>query len=205
VRLDDPSASRVHCRLLARKGKVFLTDAGSRWGTFVNGRRVADCELRPGDEITVGGTSLQLEATGTPDATTLARRSEVRQPFLPDEEPAAWPTSPNLPYLGAVTQKPPSVLPAAMPVMVEGLDQEKRCQPVASVEPKPAGQCLPGMCFGEYQVRERLARTSSGQVFLATSLATQQDVALKIFAPAAMSEDKDRQRFVRAIGLMRGL
>jgi len=77
VRLDDPSASRVHCRLLARDGKVFLTDAGSRWGRIVAGRRVADCELRPGDEITIGETVLLLEATGTPAATTLARHPHL--------------------------------------------------------------------------------------------------------------------------------
>jgi len=72
IRLDDPSASRVHCRLLSRGGKVFLTDAGSRWGTLVNGQMVTECELHPGDEITVGETTLKLTAEGTPNAMTLA-------------------------------------------------------------------------------------------------------------------------------------
>ncbi|MCA8985459.1 MAG: FHA domain-containing protein [Planctomycetaceae bacterium] len=60
IRLDDPSSSRVHCRLLERDGKVFLTDAGSRWGTYVNGVRVSECELAPGDKITIGETQLCL-------------------------------------------------------------------------------------------------------------------------------------------------
>jgi len=71
IQLDDPSASRVHCRLLNRDGKVFLTDAGSRWGTFVNGGRVTECELSIGDEFTVGETVLRISAEGHAAATTL--------------------------------------------------------------------------------------------------------------------------------------
>lgn len=60
VQLNDPSASRVHCRVIAHDGRVKLYDAGSRWGTFVNGQRVTECDLWPGDRIKVGETTLQL-------------------------------------------------------------------------------------------------------------------------------------------------
>ena len=67
VKLDDPSASRVHCRVIARDGRVKLYDAGSRWGTFVNGQRVTECDLQPGDRIVVGETTLQLTKARTPN------------------------------------------------------------------------------------------------------------------------------------------
>lgn len=231
VRIDDPSASRIHCRLLARDGKVFLTDAGSRWGTFVHGRRVADCELRPGDEITIGETLLRLEATGTADATTLARRSEVRQRFPDDGESVAWPTSPNLAVPGPETRgslaaadrleefpKPADresmngPLPPQAPIVPKAEHASSpNSKPV--VEPEKhdgmladaSARITPGQCFAGCLVRERVARTASGKVFRATSLATQRDVALKVFDPAAVPDETARQRFVRALDLMRGL
>lgn len=61
VRVKDLSASRVHCRVISHDGRVTLYDAGSRWGTFVNGKRVfAECVLLPGDQVQIGSTSLQL-------------------------------------------------------------------------------------------------------------------------------------------------
>ncbi len=60
IQLQDPSASRVHCRVIEHDGRVTLYDAGSRWGTFVNGQRVTDCDLRLGDQIQIGETTLQL-------------------------------------------------------------------------------------------------------------------------------------------------
>ncbi len=76
VKLNDPSASRVHCRVIAHDGRVTLYDAGSRWGTFVKGKRVSECELRPGDRVRVGETTLLLTMDSDANHTTLARRSE---------------------------------------------------------------------------------------------------------------------------------
>lgn len=72
LRIDDPSMSRVHCRLLARGGRVILTDAGSRWGTLLNDQPVTETEVRPGDEITIGETVITLKARGRSEATTIA-------------------------------------------------------------------------------------------------------------------------------------
>ena len=81
VQLKDPSASRVHCRVIAYDGRVKLYDAGSRWGTFVNGRRVTECDLRPGDRIEVGETTLQLTTVSDANDVTLARQSELVRPL----------------------------------------------------------------------------------------------------------------------------
>lgn len=83
VRLDDPSVSRVHCRIAVDGGQATLYDADSRWGTLVNGQLTGCRELRAGDRITVGETELQLEVGASPDATTLARPIAERDETLP--------------------------------------------------------------------------------------------------------------------------
>lgn len=62
TQLSDPWVSRTHCRIDASRGMLRLTDVGSRRGTFVNGQRVFDCELRSGDAIRIGTTELRFQA-----------------------------------------------------------------------------------------------------------------------------------------------
>jgi hypothetical protein len=52
---DDPRVSRAHAQLRLRFGRYVLYDLGSRGGTFVNGQRVEEVVLRPGDVISLGG------------------------------------------------------------------------------------------------------------------------------------------------------
>jgi hypothetical protein len=61
VPLDDASASRRHAELRRRGGKAVLVDLDSTNGTLVNGRRVREAPLRPGDRITIGTTSIVFE------------------------------------------------------------------------------------------------------------------------------------------------
>ena len=107
IQIDDPSVSRVHCRFLASGGAVFLTDASSRWGTFVNGKRVTECELRPGDEITLGETTLRLEVVGDSVSTTMAPDSP--QPEFPAASALANPALPSPHQFPGVT--PQRLLP----------------------------------------------------------------------------------------------
>jgi serine/threonine protein kinase len=71
TRLKDPQVSRVHCQIAIEGNKVLLTDSGSTGGTLVNGRRVKEHELRPGDIITIGGTQLRLQLEGAHEASTV--------------------------------------------------------------------------------------------------------------------------------------
>ena len=71
LRLNDPSVSRVHARITLLDGRVYLEDAGSRWGTLVNGVPTESRELTPGDRVEIGDTQLQLE-TDSPLVTTIA-------------------------------------------------------------------------------------------------------------------------------------
>ena len=72
VQLKDPTLSRAHCRIVAQNGTVTLYDAGSRWGTFVNDHRITECQLKPGDRIRVGETTLTLRLHSSSKYSTVA-------------------------------------------------------------------------------------------------------------------------------------
>lgn len=97
--LDDPLVSGKHCRIVARAGEFVLQDLGSTNGTTVDGRLVREHTLRPGNEITVGGTRLLMFAGATDTATLnddadaaadglqdIARPPEANLAWLLDEE-----------------------------------------------------------------------------------------------------------------------
>jgi hypothetical protein len=56
--VDDPRVSRTHAQLRLRFGRYVVYDLGSSGGTFVNGQRVAECVLRPGDVISLNGVPI---------------------------------------------------------------------------------------------------------------------------------------------------
>jgi diguanylate cyclase (GGDEF)-like protein len=60
VRLRDDGISREHAALCVAGGRVTVKDLGSTNGTFVNGVRIQERELRDGDQLTVGEATLLL-------------------------------------------------------------------------------------------------------------------------------------------------
>lgn len=62
VPLGDPEASRRHAALQAAGGALYVTDLGSRNGTFLNGKRLGGegIELKSGDHIDVGNTRIEI-------------------------------------------------------------------------------------------------------------------------------------------------
>ena len=62
VQIESSMASRHHCEILREDGFHRLSDLTSSHGTFVNGRRVTECGLDSGDELTIGEFSLSYVA-----------------------------------------------------------------------------------------------------------------------------------------------
>lgn len=56
--IEDRMVSRYHARLRRRYGRYILEDLGSSGGTTVNGFRVQEIVLRPGDLISLSGVDL---------------------------------------------------------------------------------------------------------------------------------------------------
>lgn len=70
--LEEPHVSRTHAQLRVRDGRFVLFDLGSTGGTEVNGRRVKQHILRPGDVITIAKLRLVYgeDPGGPPDTAT---------------------------------------------------------------------------------------------------------------------------------------
>lgn len=61
VVLADPNVSRRHAEVRRLGDEVVVTDLGSTNGTRVNGVAVREQRLEPGDEISLGSTTLRFE------------------------------------------------------------------------------------------------------------------------------------------------
>jgi hypothetical protein len=59
--LADPNVSRRHAELRREENGWHVVDLGSTNGVKVNGRRVDEVALRPGDRVTIGMTDLTFE------------------------------------------------------------------------------------------------------------------------------------------------
>ena len=65
LRLPSADASRRHAEIVGVKGNYLLRDLRSTNGTFLNGERIQERQLKPGDRIQIGGdviTFCQVEA-----------------------------------------------------------------------------------------------------------------------------------------------
>lgn len=58
---NDTTVSRRHAVVTADAGVYSIRDEGSSNGTFVNGARITEQKLLPGDEVQVGGTRFRFE------------------------------------------------------------------------------------------------------------------------------------------------
>jgi len=54
LRLGAIEVSRDHAEIIERDGRYLIRDLQSRYGTFVAGEPITECELREGDEIRLG-------------------------------------------------------------------------------------------------------------------------------------------------------
>ncbi|MGQ9579717.1 MAG: FHA domain-containing protein, partial [Armatimonadota bacterium] len=60
--VNDSTASRRHATITISADGYFIRDEGSSNGTFVNGVRITEQKISPGDEIQIGETRFRFEA-----------------------------------------------------------------------------------------------------------------------------------------------
>ena len=103
----DPAVGPVHASIVQGGGHFVISDAGTPTGTFVNGHRIGQASLNPGDVVQIGGTAMRFITKGAQAA------------YVPQGQAAA-PVAPQTPYgipPGATPQAPshPTVAFAAQP------------------------------------------------------------------------------------------
>lgn len=107
VPVPDTNISREHFEIAVQQGVATLIDKGSMNGTFVNGTRVFERKLDPGDKIQIGQTTLWFEIKKTESGATAAKpkgpptdtkvktERNVVSPTAPPK-PASSPSNPAL-------------------------------------------------------------------------------------------------------------
>ena len=67
--IAESSVSSHHCEVLLRGNEVLVRDLNSTNGTFINGQKISESVLKPGQVLRLGQVELRLE-TDTPAAAT---------------------------------------------------------------------------------------------------------------------------------------
>jgi predicted component of type VI protein secretion system len=64
--IADPSVSSHHCEVLLRGTDVVIKDLNSTNGSFINGDKISESVLKPGQTLKLGQIELQLLTEGMP-------------------------------------------------------------------------------------------------------------------------------------------
>lgn len=84
LRIPLGEVSRKHCRVIRDSDTLRIEDLGSSNGTYVNGQRVQEALLTPGDSLQVGPVVFVLQVDGQPADDEL---TPISVPMA-DEQPA---------------------------------------------------------------------------------------------------------------------
>jgi serine/threonine protein kinase len=171
TRFRDPQIARVHCEIQVQGQRVLLQDARTTNGTFVNGIRITEHELQPGDVIKIGHTEMRF----TCEEGAVAPAASPAPP-LPAPNPAQDTTEQKVQrtYFDP-TPRPPSAT-----------GDDLLCK-------------LVGRDFVHFRVEVILGRGHWGRVFKAIDKRNQQAVALKVMRPEFGEHEGRLQRFGQAL------
>ena len=64
--IAEASVSSHHCEVHLRGNEVLIRDLNSTNGTFINGEKIAESILKPGQTLRLGNVELKLEVEGAP-------------------------------------------------------------------------------------------------------------------------------------------
>lgn len=179
--LDDPTVSRAHCRVIAHEARLIVTDLQSRWGTHVNGQQVEAYELKNGDRLQIGETTLVVECVQQSGASPPSDAHEDIRNRLT-----------ITPSAGYANHRHSYVI-----------DEQ-----VATHEDKFASfsvELFLGQQFATYRVDSVLSQGNHSLVFRAKEQPSDRLVALRIFSPGTFEDQLAERRFQRAAATTRGL
>ena len=62
--IADPSVSSHHCEVLLQGSDILIRDLNSTNGSFINGEKISETILKPGQTLRLGQVELKLETEG---------------------------------------------------------------------------------------------------------------------------------------------
>lgn len=89
--IAEPSVSSRHCEILLRGDDIVIKDLNSTNGTFINGEKISEGVLKPGQTLRLGNVELKLDTPGASAASSPSAPS----PATPSAAPATPPATPS--------------------------------------------------------------------------------------------------------------
>src|ERR1051326_3829499 len=80
--IADPSVSSHHCELTRRGADLLVKDLNSTNGTFVNGEKVAEAVLKPGQILRLGQVEMRLESGTAAAAASAAAKKPLEKTMV---------------------------------------------------------------------------------------------------------------------------
>src|ERR1700690_1960798 len=68
LQIADPSVSSHHCEVQLHGSEILIRDLNSTNGSFINGEKITEKVLKPGQTLRLGQVELKLEVEGAPSA-----------------------------------------------------------------------------------------------------------------------------------------
>jgi len=87
--IAEPSVSSRHCEILLQGSDILIRDLGSTNGTFINGEKITEGILKPGQTLKLGNVELRLDVPGAP--TSAPATSSPAPAAPPKKEPVKAP------------------------------------------------------------------------------------------------------------------
>src|SRR5450756_2395823 len=78
IRLSDPGIAPEHCVVRPSPAGYRLTDRHSPSGTYINGMRVTEHQLEPGDQVAIGDSILLYREESAPQHGSTAHQTLLR-------------------------------------------------------------------------------------------------------------------------------
>src|SRR6266403_2208764 len=77
--IAEPSVSSHHCEILLRGSEVVVRDLNSTNGTYINGEKVTESAIKPGQVLRLGQIEMRLETEATAPASKKVDQTVVMQ------------------------------------------------------------------------------------------------------------------------------
>jgi pSer/pThr/pTyr-binding forkhead associated (FHA) protein len=85
--IAEPSVSSHHCEILLRGSDVVVRDLNSTNGTFINGEKVTEIAIKPGQVLRLGQIEMRLETDSTPGSAMPSSSPSTPAPTTPAKKP----------------------------------------------------------------------------------------------------------------------
>ena len=181
--LNDLVMARIHCQVDVEDGRVKLTAVAEDRDTYVNGQKITEHELQPGEIIRIGNSHLRFEPE--PPAPEVIEGFEEVDDDAGEIVEVVDGDSEEIVELEAADDDPP-VVPADDPPSPPTLDWDHLNE-------------LTGHTLAHFEIGPVLGRGHFGVTFRARDTEMRREVALKVIGPKFPANADELKKFARAM------